>query len=77
MGRYGRLGHGDEADQISPRLVGELLHAPVAGVALGERHSAAFTGTRLFAPPSPPLAPRGTTASSSKGQKINYKDNHL
>ena len=49
MGRYGRLGHGDETDQNAPRLVGELLNTHIAGVALGERHTAACSGTHLIA----------------------------
>lgn len=48
MGRYGRLGHGDETDQNAPRLVGELLNTHIAGVALGERHTAAFSGTHPY-----------------------------
>lgn len=48
MGRYGRLGHGDEVNQYSPKLVAHLLNKPIVEVALGERHSAALTGLVFF-----------------------------
>ena len=48
MGKYGRLGLGDEMDQYKPKLVYSLLGQKVKQVALGERHTAAVCGT----PPS-------------------------
>src|SRR3546814_4379470 len=39
MGRYGRLGHGDETDLDAPRLVGELLNTNIVGVRSEEHTS--------------------------------------
>ena len=69
MGRYGRLGHGDETDQNAPRLVGELLNTHIAGVALGERHTAACSGTHL-------LHEETLNSQKNKNKKIKTKVNN-
>jgi alpha-tubulin suppressor-like RCC1 family protein len=48
MGRYGRLGHGDEFDQYEPCPVLALLGLKVKNVSLGERHSVCVTGALIF-----------------------------
>jgi len=42
-GRHGRLGHGDEADARSPRVVRVLAQREVIGVVAGGKHSGAIT----------------------------------
>lgn len=44
MGRYGRLGLGNELDQNEPRLVYGLNGLRIKQVALGERHTVAIAG---------------------------------
>ena len=50
-GEYGRLGHGDERDQLVPRAVGGALHGErVCSAAAGSAHSVAVLADgRLFA----------------------------
>ena len=48
-GGGGRLGHGGEADELVPRLVGELAGKKVIGAAAGTMHTAVWTdGGELF-----------------------------
>jgi alpha-tubulin suppressor-like RCC1 family protein len=42
-GAFGKLGHGDVASCLEPRLVTALSHVRVSSIALGQQHSAAIT----------------------------------
>ena len=42
-GSFGKLGHGDAVSCLSPKLVTGLAHVRLAGVALGQHHSAALS----------------------------------
>lgn len=44
-GKDGRLGHGDQEDQLTPKAVAELADKVIAQVACGGHHSAAHCGT--------------------------------
>ena len=43
VGRFGALGHGDDADQLVPKEVAALRGTPVAAVSAGYTHSLAVT----------------------------------
>ena len=45
VGDYGKLGHGDEEDQRTPKRVEALLDERVCGVAAAEQHSLAVTSS--------------------------------
>ena len=42
-GEHGRLGHGDEEDQVGPRLCEALLEYNVRGIGCGGAHTVAVT----------------------------------
>ncbi len=65
MGKYGRLGHGDEKNQQAPTLVSSLLPHKVTAVSLGERHSAAVTGDHHLSSSS--------SSSSSEPSSVHKK----
>lgn len=46
-GAAGRLGHGSEADELSPRLLEELIPYRVTAIAAGATHTAALTSGSL------------------------------
>ena len=48
LGDSGRLGHGDEQDCTTPKLIKHLQSIKVCGIAAGAMHSLAVTETELY-----------------------------
>jgi alpha-tubulin suppressor-like RCC1 family protein len=46
VGSYGKLGHGNDSNQLVPKVVEELEIERIASLSCGADHMAALTGTR-------------------------------